>query len=161
ETHIDALMQRHAQEPAQGFDARALQTSESARARRILEVLAASGQDVPAAGDPALVERARTLRHDLRALAARHTELLQAGAPPARRQAVERKLRQVESDRQEVLAQLRQQDARDPEVAPPVLALADIQRQLLEPGTTLLEYALGTERSYMWAVTSGRLAAYP
>jgi CHAT domain-containing protein len=160
ETHIEALMERHAQEPARGFDARALQASESARARRILEALASSASDVPG-GDPVLVERARALRHDLSALAGRHTELLQAGAPPTRRQAIERKLREVESEREEVLGRLRQQGAPRPDVAPPVLSAADIQRALLEPGTTLLEYALGEERSYVWAVTSATLVARP
>jgi CHAT domain-containing protein len=45
-------------------------------------------------------------------------------------------------------------------VKPRTLSTAEIQRQLPGDGTTLLEYSLGRERSYLWAVTKNSLQAY-
>ena len=38
--------------------------------------------------------------------------------------------------------------------------MAEIQRQVLDDDTMLLEYALGRERSYLWAVTPGSFTVY-
>src|SRR5262249_13810007 len=40
------------------------------------------------------------------------------------------------------------------------LKLKEIQRQTLDDDTLLLEYALGKERSYLWAVTPYSIAGY-
>jgi CHAT domain-containing protein/tetratricopeptide (TPR) repeat protein len=40
------------------------------------------------------------------------------------------------------------------------LSLAEVQRQVLDDGTALLEYSLGRERSYLFAVTKSGLALY-
>jgi CHAT domain-containing protein len=43
---------------------------------------------------------------------------------------------------------------------PQPLALKEIQQQVLEDDTLLLEYALGEKRSYLWAVTPTTLTSY-
>src|SRR5262249_20886461 len=43
---------------------------------------------------------------------------------------------------------------------PQVLSAKDVQEQLLDADTLLLEYSLGQERSYVFAVTPTSLAAY-
>lgn len=40
------------------------------------------------------------------------------------------------------------------------LTLKEIQAQALDPGTVLLEYALGERRSFLWAVSAGRLDSW-
>lgn len=40
------------------------------------------------------------------------------------------------------------------------MSLREIRRQAVEPGTLLLEYYLGRERSFLWAVTSGAIESF-
>lgn len=46
------------------------------------------------------------------------------------------------------------------ESTPPALSLAEIQRQVLDQETILLEYHLGDERSALWVVSSDSYASY-
>jgi CHAT domain-containing protein len=43
---------------------------------------------------------------------------------------------------------------------PQPLKLNEIQRQVLDPKTLLLEYALGDERSYLWAITADSVTSF-
>ncbi len=43
---------------------------------------------------------------------------------------------------------------------PQPLTLAEVQQQVLDEKTALLEYSLGAQNSYMWAVTQGGVALY-
>jgi CHAT domain-containing protein len=52
-----------------------------------------------------------------------------------------------------------QTDRRAIELAQP-RSLAEIQQQILDDNTLLLEYALGEERSYLWAVTKTSITSY-
>ena len=68
---------------------------------------------------------------------------------------------QLKADYQEVEAQLRQQNPRLLSLERPVpFSLEQIQMQLRDSDTMLLEYSLGDERSYLWAVTSSSFQTY-
>src|SRR5205085_735045 len=69
ELYIDLLMQLEQKRPGHGFAAKALQESERARARSLVELLAGAGTDIYRDAPPALVERERALREELRAKA--------------------------------------------------------------------------------------------
>src|SRR5207237_6451285 len=43
---------------------------------------------------------------------------------------------------------------------PEALDLIKIQRQVLEPNTILLEYAIADTRTYLWAVTSNSISSF-
>src|SRR5262249_32050520 len=43
---------------------------------------------------------------------------------------------------------------------PQPLSVAEIQRQVLDADTLLLEYALGPDHSYLWAVTPNSVSSY-
>jgi len=62
---------------------------------------------------------------------------------------------------EEVQARIRAASPRHARLTQPQpLSLAQIQRQLLDADTALLEYALGEERSYLWVVTRNDLAGF-
>jgi CHAT domain-containing protein len=159
QTCIDALMALDAREPTEGHARRALHVSERARGRRVLEALQESALDLRSAADPTLVAHEQALRQELSALASQQARLVEQGAPAAQRAVTERKLRELEGQRQEAVTQLRQSSpAYAALVHPPILEADGIQGQL-EPDTALLEYALGEERSYLWVVTRGSIVA--
>jgi CHAT domain-containing protein/Tfp pilus assembly protein PilF len=155
---LELLMESHRADPAAGFDRQALESSERARARTLVELLGEAG--VEAAGpdiDPALLERRQALLSRLSAKAERRARQ-PAGDP--RRADLEAEQSALLRDLDLVEAEIRE---RNPAYAgltqPRPLSTADIQA-LLDPDTLLLSYALGEERSYLWAVTTGAVASF-
>ena len=82
--YIDVLMEMDRGIARRRLRAEAFHTNERARARGLLEMLAASGVDIHEGVDQALVERERSLRWNLNAKAAIQTTLL-AGKRDERR----------------------------------------------------------------------------
>jgi CHAT domain-containing protein/Flp pilus assembly protein TadD len=160
EFEVDLLMQMHRLDPAKGHDAAALEVSERARARGLLEMMAESGVDVRQGVDPALLGRERELSQRLSAKAARLISLL--GQPNRQEQAaaLKQEVGALEEEHQHVLGDIRKRSPRYAAITQPrPLGLREIQK-LLDPDTLLLEYSLGSERSYVWAVTHDGLRSF-
>jgi CHAT domain-containing protein/tetratricopeptide (TPR) repeat protein len=158
--YIGLLMEMHQLEPAKGYDSLALQTSERARARSLVEMLAESQADIRQGVDPALLERERNLKQQLNAKAQRQIQLTGRKSGENQLAQLNKELRTLEDEYELVQADLRK---RSPAYAaltqPQPLGLREIQQQL-DPNTLLLEYSLGDERSYLWAVTQNSLKTY-
>ncbi len=157
ELQIDTLMRLSHAHPAEGFDALAVQASERARARSLLELLVESRVDVREGVDVALLERERELTQRLNAKATRQ---LQLAANSPQLAALKQEVSQLENEFEMVRAAIRKDNPHyDALVQPQPLALAEIQRQL-DDGELLLEYKLGDERSWLWAITNRTLKSY-
>lgn len=161
ESYIELLMELHRLHPGTGHDAEALQASERARARGLLETLVEAGVDIRQGVDPALLERVRTLQESLNAKAEAQTRLM-VGQPTAEQSAAAKKeLEEILSQYELVNAQIRASSPRYAALTQPApLSLPEIQREVLDPNTLLLEYALGDEHSYLWAVESDSIRSY-
>ncbi len=161
ELYIEIAMQLDRLHPGQGFLAKAFLMSEKSRARLLFDLVsesrASSGQ-VPAAG---LIERERELRGLFRRQAQYRLDLSLNGSNPDEIAAVDTQLDQLRAKYQEVQAQLRQQYPRLFSAEQlDSFNLQQIQNELRDGQTTLLEFALGEERSYLWMVTSDSLECY-
>ncbi|HET6892802.1 MAG TPA: tetratricopeptide repeat protein, partial [Pyrinomonadaceae bacterium] len=160
EFYIDLLMQQHAKEPAHGYHAEALRVSERSRARSLTEMLNEARVDIRQGVDPALIEKERNLAQLLNAKAQRHVQLLAQKGSKDEIAIVKREISALEDDYQQVLAAIRK---KSPQYAaltqPQPLGVKEIQT-LLDPDTLLLEYSLGNERSYLWAVTANSLKSH-
>lgn len=159
--YLDLLMRLHRARPSEGRDAQALEVSERARARSLLEMLTEARADIRHDTDPALMASERDLRQRLndkaefqrRLLSGRHTETQAVAAAEeiqtliAEYQTVQTRIR-ASSPRYAALTQ------------PQPLSVTAIQQQVLDDETLLLEYALGEERSYLWLVTTTSLTSF-
>jgi CHAT domain-containing protein/tetratricopeptide (TPR) repeat protein len=159
---VEVLMQMHAEQPARGFDLRALQYSEQARARNLLDDLVARGaRPAGSSVDPALVAERRRLE---RQIAAKDRELHEPAAPghPGAK-AVALQIEQLVEQLSEVADRI---SKRGVPAAPPPRAgalprsVAEIARGLLDDKTLLLEYYLGAAKSYLWAITPEAVASF-
>ncbi len=154
--YIDLLMHQHGAEPAKGFDVLAVEASERARARGLIEMLAEARVDVRQGVDPALLERERVLGRLLNNKAQRLTER----NTPEQLDALRKEVSQLENDYERAQASIRKSSPHYAAlVQPQPLKLQEIQQQL-DVDTLLLEYALGQERSYLWAITKDSLTSY-
>lgn len=161
ETYISLLMHMHRQQPAAGYDALALQTSERARARSMLEMLTEARADIRQGVAPALLARERELQQKLTTLAERQTRLLSQKQPLEQVSALKRELENVLAEYQQVEAGIRTASPRYAALTQPSpLSLREIQRQTLDRDTLLLEYSLGDEKSFLWAVTPTSLKSF-
>ena len=159
--YIELLMQLHQQKPGQGFDGIALQASERARVRSLLEILTEAQIDIRQGVDAALLERERNLQKQLNAKEQARMQLLGRKPSPAQAAVVEKELRNISSEYQEVQAQIRSQSPHYAALTQPQpLNLKDIQQQVLDDDTLLLEYVLGDERSFVWAVTPTSITSF-
>ncbi|MBD1941177.1 tetratricopeptide repeat protein, partial [Coleofasciculus sp. FACHB-712] len=159
--YIDVLMQLHKQDPSKGYDALALHASERARARSLLELLTEANANIRQGVEPKLLEQERTLQQKLDAVEKRRVDLYSGN--PAKEQ-----VEKIERERENLLEEYRQAQAdiraKSPRYAaltqPKPLTLEEIQQQVLDDDTLLLEYSLGEERSYLWAVTKTGITSY-
>ncbi|HKX32257.1 MAG TPA: CHAT domain-containing protein, partial [Blastocatellia bacterium] len=159
--YIDVLMQLHRRNPAAAIDVEALAVSERARARSLLELLAESRADIRQGVDPALLSRERLLQQQLNAKAAAQLRLLNRPHTSAQAEAAAKELASVAAEYDELQTRIH---AASPGYAaltrPAPLTLKELQTRVLDGDTLLLEYALGRERSYLWAVTSSSVTGY-
>lgn len=139
----------------------AFQVLERARARGLLETLAAARVDIHKGADPALLGQERALQQSIKAQYGQRVKLLTDKNGEQQLLALDNEIKNLLSRYQDVEGQIR---SASPAYAaltqPQPLTLQQVQRELLDAGTVLLEYSLGEERSYLFAVSSGSVAAY-
>jgi CHAT domain-containing protein/Tfp pilus assembly protein PilF len=157
---IDVLMKMHAADPAKNYQAEALKISERQRARVLLEALAEGHAGIREGVDPALLERQRNLQIQLNA---KETARMQTLGTPSAEQllpGIQKELSDLSTQYEEVNAQIR---ARSPKYAalrfPQPLTVAEIQKEVLDSDTLLIEYAMGDPSSYLWVVSNEKVAS--
>ncbi len=160
ELYVDLLMQLHAKNPSGRHDAEALQASERGRARSFLEMLNEAPADIEQGVGVDLVKREREIRQAINAKAQRQIQLTSQNGNRQEIETFSKEIRALEDEYQQVQVAIRKASPAYAELTQPQpLGLKEIQ-QLLEPNTVLLEYSLGDERSYLWAVTQDSLKAF-
>ena len=159
--HIDLLMRLHRRQPAAGFDVAALKAYEQARARSLIDMLAEASADIRQGVDPALLARERSLQQMLNAEAERQMRLFGGQHTEESARAVRRKIEELLTQLLAVEAELKAHSPRYAALTQPApLGLAEIQTAVTDDATLLLEYSLGEERSYLWAVTATSFSSY-
>jgi tetratricopeptide (TPR) repeat protein len=160
ESYIGLLMDLHKQQPSAGFDAAALNASERARARSLLELLAEARADIRYGIDKSLLERERSLQQLLNHKSGRRIRLLSGKHLPEQADAVTKEIEALATELQNVEAQIRAANPRyNTLTQPKPLTYEEVQQQL-DPDTLLLEYSLGSERSFLWAVTQTAINSF-
>jgi CHAT domain-containing protein/tetratricopeptide (TPR) repeat protein len=161
ELYIDILMSLDQQRPGQGFAAAALSVSESARARSLVDLLIEAKADIRQEADPQLIKRERELEALLRAEAQYQLETQGAKLPSEEIDERNRQLDNLRAEYQKIQGQVRDRSQRYLDlVRSRSIALPQIQHELNDGQTLLLEYALGEEKSYLWLVSKDSLNTY-
>ncbi|MEG3860510.1 tetratricopeptide repeat protein, partial [Microcoleus sp. herbarium12] len=160
--YIDLLMQLHKTQPKSGYDTKAFEASERSRARSLLELLLESNADIRQGIAPELLERERNLQQQLDAIEKRRIEVLsRPDRTPAQKTELEQQRQTLIAQYQDIQTQIRTTSPRYAAITQPQpLTLAQIQQQILDENTILLQYSLGQDRSYLWAVTKTSISTY-
>lgn len=161
ELNVDVLMRLYRARPHDGYLSKALEVSERARARGLLELLAEQRTDIRQGISPSLLERARSLEQTLKDKAEYQMRLLSGKNTPEEVAAVDAELTRLNAEYQEVEARIRAASPRYAGLAQPHLqSITSIQKELLGDDNLLLEFFVGEERSYLWLVSGGTLTGF-
>jgi CHAT domain-containing protein/Tfp pilus assembly protein PilF len=158
---IDVLARLDEREPGAGYAAAAFLVSERSRARSLLETLAETRSNIREGVAPDLLESERTLQRQINANAERLTRLLGGQHTPEQALVVQKELDSSLTAFQQVQAQIRTAGPRYAALTQPQpLTVREIQQQVLDPDSLLLEYSLGEERSFLWAISPTSITSF-
>ena len=160
EFYIDLLMRMHRLNPAKELDRMALQVSERSRARSLLESLSETSANIRQGVDAELLQRERTLSQQINAKAERLMQARGQQNAKDRVSTLNKELYELEDQYAQTQAAIRKANPGYAAITQPQsLDVPAIQKEL-DANTLLLEYALGEERSFVWAVTNNSLTSY-
>lgn len=159
--YIDVLMRMGKRVPKSGLVAEALQVSERARARSLVELLTESNADIRQGVAPALVERERELQEQINEKTTEQIRLLGSRAKTEQVTELGKEIERLTADLRTTQAEIRTSSPRYAALTQPQpLTLREIQKQILNPWSVLLEYSLGEERSYLWVVGQNSIQSF-
>jgi CHAT domain-containing protein/Tfp pilus assembly protein PilF len=152
--YIDLLMDM-------GRPQEAFQVLERSRARALLELLSVAKVDLQKSVDPVLMERQRMIRESLASKTNGRIQLLSHNHSDAELAAFDKAIAELLAESHQVEALI---TARSPRYTALVqshpLSATQVQQQLLDGDTLLLEYSLGENRSYAFAVSASSITSY-
>ncbi len=162
ERYIECLLRQDQRQPDENLVARAFQASESARGRSLSELLRATQTNLAPGIDAELARREKELRQALRVREDYRVRLLGSQYKKEELDALSTEIANLEAVYKRLNETIRQRfPSYDQIVRPESWTLKQIQDQVIaDDDTTLLEYSLGTDVSYVWAITRNSIASY-
>jgi CHAT domain-containing protein len=152
--YIQLLVERNQSEQA-------LNVLERSRARSLLETLAAAHVDIRKGVSPNLLEKERALQAEIEFKTNSRVQVLAGKHAEEQAVSIEQEIKELLRQYQEVEDQIRvSSPAYAALTQPRPLSAKEIQQKVLDPSSLLLEYALGEERSFVFAVGPASLAVY-
>ncbi len=151
--YIELLIKSHQLEPDKGFDELAFKVSEKARARSLLDSLGESQTDIRANISSELIDKEEILRQMINAKDSQRISALN--------QKQTEKAKQFEKELDETLQQyrliqtlIRQQSPQFASLTQPEqIEIKQIQNEILDENSVLLEFVLGSEQSYVFVIS--------
>lgn len=161
EFYIDLLMRMSKDKPLDQLERVAFNASETGRARSLLQLLSEAGSKIHHGIDPSLIERKLTLAELIDTKAQRQMELLSGKHTEEEAEAARKELSTLTNELEQLESRIRESSPQFNALVRPVpLGLDEIQEKILDRDTLLLEYSLGEERSFVWAVTPDAIKSF-
>jgi CHAT domain-containing protein/predicted negative regulator of RcsB-dependent stress response len=162
ENYVECLMRKHQDKSAQGLVVRAFETSEVSRARSLAELLRATQTNLITGLDPNLAEQEKSIRLALKVKEDYKVALLGRAYRVEELVALDAELAQLQAEYKQVNETIRASYPSYEQITrPSAWDLRQIQEQVIaDDQTLLLEYSLGSDKSYVWAVTRDSIKSY-
>ena len=162
EQYIQCLMRNHREPASASRVALAFETSESARARSLAELLRTSDTNLLTNVDPELSKKERSLRQLLRMKEDERVALLRKKYEKSQLDKLDAEQERLNAEYKSVLATINERyPAFEKLTRPRSWNLRRIQEEVIgDDNTLLLEFLLGPEKSYVWAVTQSGITSH-
>jgi len=158
--YLQVLWALHKNQPTKGLAEKALTVSEQTRGRGLIELLRESDIDIRNGAPRELLARERSLQKQLNQKADAQTPLL--GERPTPEQAVElaKEIEELTTALDDLRTQLRRESPAYAALTQPQTASLKEIQQTLDEHTTLLEFKLGEDRSFLWTISQTEFHAF-
>ena len=160
ELALESALELHRRTPKAGHDRTALDVAERARARALLDLLATSEIDPQQTVAPALRQRHDELEGRLRLLTGRQRSLARDRSKGSALDELERELVTTLAQLDQVEAQIHRAAPRDATLLRPRPIDTATMQSLLDADTSLVVFALGEARSYLWLITPNTVQSF-
>lgn len=162
ETYIECLMRKHKQQPSQSLEVQAFQASELARARSLAAMLRDRQTTIVTGIDPRLAEREKTLRQAIHAKAEQAISLLATDYKKEQLDELEKSMTGLRQQHQQLTQELQKQNPHYNQIEQTTnYSVQQVQELITDDNETmLLEYFLGKNASYVWAITRSGAQVY-
>ena len=159
--YVDLLMRLSLSRQDSGYVVKAFEASERGRARSLLEMLSQGRENIREGVDATLLKREQDLQRRIRESTAQRIQLAEDETSTKKVAELEKQLDDLATEYQQVQGLIRASSPKYSALVQPVpLSLPQVQQSVLDPETVLLEYSLGEERSYVWAVTRDSIKSF-
>lgn len=146
---------------AKGETENAFNIVERSRSRTLLEMLSAARIDIHTGVSPELLAQERSLQADITAKTNRRIRLLAQQRSDEALKGVDGEIAALLTQYRDVQAQIRSSSPGYAALTQPQpLTAREIQNELLDSNTLLLEYSLGKEHSYVFVITTDELRVF-
>ncbi len=162
ESYIGILMKQHRDNSSAALDRQALQMAERAHARVLLTSLAEARVGIRQGVEAALLEREQRVLKQLKMKAIEQNRLSEANANRDKAASVAREITELSAELERVRGQIRTDNPHYAAlIQPQSLSSSQIQKEVVAShDTLLLEYALGEEQSFLWAISANSFNSY-
>jgi CHAT domain-containing protein len=162
EGYIECIMRQSRMRASTDLAIRAFEISELARARSLADFLRGTQTNLTHDIEPELAEKERSLRQELRVKEDSKVSLLATNYKRTDLDALTYAIASLEVEYRKVAEKIRTQDpAYDQITTPRAWDLQRIRDEVIaDDDTVLLEFSLGTERSYVWVITQRAFSTY-
>lgn len=154
EFYTELLAERYARSKDGRDLALALEASERARARVLVELLREARVNIRQGVDPKLIEQAQDLQERLSLQYRRRAAALAQNAKPETLARITGEINSLTTELETARVKLRRDNPRYADLTQGATLSAGEIQSLLDDRTALLEYKLGESRSFLWVVTS-------
>lgn len=157
EFYVELLMRRHAQEPGKNYAALAFEANERRKARGLLNLLAESNANIREGMDADLLRKEADLRNLLSSRFANLTKILGKRSKPEDIEILKREIEEIRSEFEQIQIQIRNMSPRYAALTEPkTLSVTEIQNEILDADSVLLEYYLGEAKSFLWVISKDK-----
>lgn len=161
EFYIDLLMRLSEDKPSDQLERLAFNASETGRARALLQLLSEAGSKIHHGIDLSLLERKQALTQAIDTKAQNQMQLLSGKHTEEEAEAARKELSSLTNELEQLEGRIRETSPQFTALVKPTpLGLEEIQEKILDRDTLLLEYSLGEERSFVWAVTPNTIKSF-
>ena len=162
EKYIDCMMRKYGSSQTQDLVKKAFETSELSRARSLAELLRATQANLFPGLDPAVAAHEKRLRGYLNDNENAKIRLLSGKFEVSELKAFESDYQRLKAEHDQLIQNIRRLNPSYEQVIEPTAwNLRKIQEQVVaDDQTVMLEFSLGSEKSYLWAVTRSEIKSY-
>ncbi len=161
ELYIDLLMELDKKNPLLGYKTKALEAFEQARARSFLELLKQPRNQIEKKVDPKLKEQEKQIEKELNNKTAELLQLRKSLEVQKQINTLDKEIEVLKEKLEQIEIKIKRNNFYYKNITQPkTLTLREIQKNLLDKNTLLLEYLPGEKQSYLWAITSNSISSY-